>query len=1201
MPSFSSIFKRKEGAGTPFKAKTKRTAEQNGAPPVPPQKPQWEDAWLRKDVDPGEVQELLQGCTYEIKSRALDIPFLLLPFRPASDPSAARTFIRNYFNPSFDPVTGKVRRLEGEHLSQELRLTEPMVLCSVLKWCWSRLAGGVVTWDAYELFKVGEQDSNMARDAFATFIPISVESEARTRIIFDFFDLLAAIAAHGKTNGLGGRKLSRLAGWWAFEHDDGSNGFDGGYRSWASAANATSHLFFAYLRSLSPDSVRGINGISALPLSLQALVEATEYPPARQEKMQTRTTKVAMIVDCVSPTPFALLRRAKHFEYRDDDRALREFSDFEDPVQALTDECRRVLKSISTTNQSTVSTSKTSTSLGDASWSRFEDIGFGDLGDESEHDDEIDGSAINRKRPAPQGLRSTSRSQTQEGGRPTTPSWADFLSSGFVDDSGRHGPTPLFLPPDKILPPINIRSETALPRRRGADDESNLEPGELASITTFKLDDAFWWVWITSLAGEEPTQRKAVFGRCALIETNIIGGRWLVVEEIVRGAAPEPETGAYIAEKKSRFGFSKRSRTTRSKSSARGKPPAPPSPEPYLRSNQVSPLSKSSIGPDQHARIQAAAAALQQKQKQQDLDYVGLRRARTEDTASTRTNSVFTLQPVIMSEAGPAMKWANTYDKNAVRSAYLGNNFTGRGSDTDMLSGNGGPYDSVRDKIVSAAPGPPKQERALPKNEPYGFPKQDAALPRSESGLSNSRSTKNRNLPALPQEKLQQLASEAPPQDQMPTPSSPPLPVAPAQDMHEGNQAGTQAAEAPLPFTTPTEYPTQMETKPFLAPQQDHNQLADDTVRKMNSGPNAVEETPNDHGFAGSSPENKKTAGKLKKKQDVGGGFKGFFGRKKSFQQPTDVGQATKSNEEAIAAARAALHGLQKPQYIHQSSRASLVAPQQSTVRRRLSGMAKKRAPAVNQATTDPPVSVEEHKPPFATEDETPANFPQFEPPHDRFRPPNTHFEPPQPQHQDSEASNSRAEIIEQRPTVSEFHRFNQGPLEQPAFVPQDSPEHGSAELGRPATPPIDQHEVSHTEQMVQQCEIPSKGQGVQQTEAAYEEQAVRERQRLYHQQTDDASEGSADLGSSVTPVQDRWAQIRKNAAERAKKQSEEASGQLQVDRTDDDETSGEETIESRVARIKARVAELTGNMEGPQASARHQHGEPHCLVRSTP
>jgi hypothetical protein len=76
-------------------------------------------------------------------------------------------------------------------------------------------------------------DSNMARDSFATFIPLSVDSDARTKIIFDFFDLLSAIAAHGKTNGLGGRKLSRLAGWWAFEHNDDGKGFEGGYKGWA--------------------------------------------------------------------------------------------------------------------------------------------------------------------------------------------------------------------------------------------------------------------------------------------------------------------------------------------------------------------------------------------------------------------------------------------------------------------------------------------------------------------------------------------------------------------------------------------------------------------------------------------------------------------------------------------------------------------------------------------------------------------------------------------------------------------------------------------------------------------------------------------------------------------------------------------------------------------------------------------------------
>ena len=75
-------------------------------------------------------------------------------------------------------------------------------------------------------------DSNNARDAFATFIPLSISSGAKTRIIFDFFDLMAAIAAHGKTNGMAGRKLSRLAGWWAFEHPEVNDGFEAGYKSW---------------------------------------------------------------------------------------------------------------------------------------------------------------------------------------------------------------------------------------------------------------------------------------------------------------------------------------------------------------------------------------------------------------------------------------------------------------------------------------------------------------------------------------------------------------------------------------------------------------------------------------------------------------------------------------------------------------------------------------------------------------------------------------------------------------------------------------------------------------------------------------------------------------------------------------------------------------------------------------------------------
>lgn len=85
-------------------------------------------------------------------------------------------------------------------------------------------------------------DSDLARDAFSTFIPISVDSDARTKIIFDFFDLLAAIAAHGKSNGLGGRKLSRYAGWWAFEHQDTGNGFEASYKNWAAYEPLNFHL-----------------------------------------------------------------------------------------------------------------------------------------------------------------------------------------------------------------------------------------------------------------------------------------------------------------------------------------------------------------------------------------------------------------------------------------------------------------------------------------------------------------------------------------------------------------------------------------------------------------------------------------------------------------------------------------------------------------------------------------------------------------------------------------------------------------------------------------------------------------------------------------------------------------------------------------------------------------------------------------------
>ena len=834
-----------------------------------------------------------------------------------------------------------------------------------------------------------------------------------------------------------------------------------------------------------------------LPISLQTLLQTTEYPPQRTHLLQSATTRVAMIVDTVSPTPFALLRRAKNFEYRDDDEALQRFSNYDDPVQALTDECRRVLKSISSTNDSMVSNSKVSTGLRDTAWSRFEDVGFSGLGDEFDHDDEFDGSALAKRELKPQGLRTTPFSKNDLG-RPTTPSWVDFLSSGYVDDTGAQAQSPLLLPPDKILPPINTRGHSSQSHRRLPAGDPELEPGELASITNFDLDDAFWWVWITSLAGEEPTERKAVFGRCALVETNIQGGKWLVMEEIVKGAAPEPEAGAYIAEKKSRFGFSKRTRLTRSKSSAK-KPSNLPKVDPYQRNNATSPMSKTSIAPDQHARIQAAAAALSQKNQFQEMEPASPRRARQGDNASTKTNSVFTLQPMIVNEAAPAMKWANSYDKNTVRAAYLGNNFAGKGSNTDLLNFNGTPYGNVTGTNGSTTPKPiPKAE--IPRSESYGFPRREVGSPKVATVGGTSQ---ERGLPALPQESNTTPVTEPTiPVENPPKPSTPPLPAVPADNMETGNENGAQAASMPLPSTTPMEYPRPMErqTAPFL----DQDQ-ANATVREQQATTPVPEYShhniANGYGATDLSPENQKLPVNKLKKKPAGSGFKGFFGKKKQ-EVPLSP---SPSNTQAVAAARAAL--LQKAQQ-NQSQNA---APRQAKINRRVSTIGRKKpanyTPIVTPHDQMSSQNVEDQ--PASTAENAPVPPPSY---------------PPRDDYTESQVSLSRVDTKEQQHAEREFHAFDQGPLQdQPAFVPEDSPTQSPSEMNDSV-----ENNKSH--------------------------KAVENEPR------DDESEKSDELTRQISPVQDRWAQIRKNAAERAAaRQAEEQS--RQTDRTTDDgETSGEES-----------------------------------------
>ncbi|QDS67941.1 hypothetical protein FKW77_008811 [Venturia effusa] len=1055
MPFFSNLFKRDASSKS-----RKDVAQGKDEVQI---KPRWEEAWSRKEVSPEEVQELIHDCAQEMKSRALDMPFLLLPFRPGSDPVGSKSFIRNFFRVQYEG-TFRENKLA---IQQELRLMDPLVLCSIMKWCWNRLPGGVVSWETYELFRTGEIDASMAKNAFTVFIPMSTESEARKQIVFDFFDLLAAIAARGKTNGLGGRKLSRMAGWWAFEHSDNGKGFDGGYESWATAADATSHLFFAYLRSLSPDATGGVSGISQLPRSLQALLSQTEYPPETPTLMLQQTPRVVMIVNTVSPTPFALLRRARNFEYRDDDMALQKFSAYEDPVQTLTEECKRVLNSISSINQSTVPNNDAAGQpVQDGAWSRFEDMGFSGLAGSPQGSGNLTSPKENN------GISSVGNSRVDDGGRPTTPSWADFLSSGFPNDR-----SPSLLPPDKVLPlPLaeQQRGHSSQSHMRNSTHE-DLEPGELASIHSFDLDETFWWVWMTSLAGEETPERKAVFGRCALIETQISGAHWFVIEEQIKGASPGQDEGVYLAEKKSRFSWTKRGRLGRRKTVAKRSDNKALSEEPYNRAATATPSSR--IAPDQHRKIKETAARLKVQNSKGDENVH--RRGRMDDSISQKTNSVLTLQPAILNEAAPAMKWAKDFDKEAIRAAYLGNPGAGTGSSTNLT-----------------------------------IPRPNGASPKFGNSSTNlRRELSDRDLPSLPKEAL---APDSPMQRE---PAKSPSP----------------------PATPPRAFSPEKSPEPEISAVLEERPGLDDVAQHPAHRPSA-------------SPESmRKLSMDKQSKAESSGGRKKFWGRK---QKPPHT------PEKAAPVVEAPPHKLQK-------------SPKKSVPIQ---------IPSYKEPTPEP--SIVEPSPAQSFTHQTP------DPDHQKSQ---------DPRGTSPRYDTSTIGSTEQQAADQEFSRFDQGPLDAPAFAPEEiTPDQSVAGVSPPAqsapfkAPTRGIPDLSAPSAVPEPANSPAPA-PVHAPSKAMSRIPVVPIGRSAPGPRSPASDSTSDDSTEAAPrdgkVLDRWAQIRKNAAERAQRLSEEQqSGRSrttsQSAKTDADEgdTSGEETIESRVARIKARVAELTGNMEGPNA-----------------
>jgi len=772
---------------------------------------------------------------------------------------------------------------------------------------------------------------------------------------------------------------------------------------------------------------------------------------------------------------------------------------------------------------------------------------------------------------AGQGLRAAPRSRNNAN-RPTTPSWADFLSSGFSEDDLPKTNPAFSMPSGKMLPPIG--SQTPSRQVNGGDDV--LAPGEMAAIVNVELDDAFWWVWMTSLSGEEPADRKSVFGRCALIETTVLNGSWLIMEEQVKGASPDPAEEAYIAPKKSSiFSFTKRGRGKEVKVKDDNASFAPS--EPLERVTSPTP-SKGSLAPDQASRIKSAAAELARRQTDRDGD-TNQRRGRYDDAASVKTSSMMTMG--MMSEASPAMRWANAYDKNATRKQYLGDSFAGKGLGADgpsdrtssvMLFNDGAssvmPTAPALSPGISMFPSDAMQDRELP------------ALPREEQAVVGASASLPTELPA------DNIAYADSPQEPRTLPGkAPEVHISPADD----NEALEEAEQIPLPETTyhergnpldkevgmsvPPVSPTRIGRKPGprSGDLSEHPAFRQKVVEEPVEEPYIASSLPapppqnqqsptNPAAIAAqramevrapsSSPESQKYVQAHLKKQ---GGLKKLFGRKKDNPNRNSLDVAAQPNTNGLA------------------------PPSESNLGRRLSLMRKKPSsrstprvsqPAIPQTTSE---SIQEPTMPDS----------------------HSHF-------QGSMASLSQVNTPPDANPHEEFSRFDQGPVEMPAYRhSDDGDEYESLHAPAPQRfntalasriAPERQREPEHEHAPYHDPEPESEH------EPEDARNFVTPMEHRSNMAEDAQSEASMDdhRQPESDPSQDRWAKIRENAAKRAARASEEQSTKSRpsqsVRETDDGETSGEESRSSQMLIESSRGMRRANEMSSHRVPRRtHQ------------
>ncbi|GME85413.1 unnamed protein product [Ambrosiozyma monospora] len=219
-------------------------------------------------------------------------PFLLLPMRPEQLDINLKDFLNAIF---LDGLP-----IDAESMKKIVRDTDEYTLMSALKFIWCRLPGNcIIGWKVYTKFVKMEEESNYPRRSFLEFMPLCLASGAHASIVYDFFDLIVAIAMNSKEN-MTAKKISKVCGLWAFHpvrnKQTGTPSFERGLFEWIPAGDAMFHLLLAFLNSMPPKGQ-----IDKLPKVLQLILKRNpDYPPPPTEATPNTSAKFLQEIPMVT-------------------------------------------------------------------------------------------------------------------------------------------------------------------------------------------------------------------------------------------------------------------------------------------------------------------------------------------------------------------------------------------------------------------------------------------------------------------------------------------------------------------------------------------------------------------------------------------------------------------------------------------------------------------------------------------------------------------------------------------------------------------------------------------------------------------------------------------------------------------------------------------------------------------------------------